>query len=685
MFFQAGRPLAAPAASTTSASPTEILWDTWGIPHIFAKDAKELFHAFGWAQMQSHGDLILRLYGQARGRAAEYWGEEYLDSDRWVRTMGVYERAREWLQLQSPASRGFLEAFAAGANAYAREHPDEIAPEVQVVLPIQPADVLAHGQRIVLFNFITQPAGAKEKSESWRKAGSNAWAIAPKHSANGHAMLLANPHLPWSDFYLWFEAQLAAPGLDAYGATLIGSPFLGIAFNDYLGWTHTVNTHDGQDHYELILAEGGYRWDGGVRAFDQTEHKLKVKQKDGTSREVKLVVRRSIHGPIIAERNGKALALRVVGLDQMASLDQYWAMARAKNLAEFETALKRMQLPMFTVIYADRDGHILHLFGGQTPTRPQGNYKWSGIVPGETSATLWTKTHPYEDLPRVVDPPSGWLQNANDPPWTTTFPPVLNPDKFPAYMAPRRMSFRAQRSARMLMEDERISFEEMIRYKHSTRVELADRILDDLAAAVGKHGGDKARRAMAVLEAWDRCTEADSRGAVLFQSLFEELTVRSGKSGPFAVAWNETSPLKTPDGLADPAMAAAALEAAAGKVEAAHGTLNVPWGDVNRLRRGKLDLPGNGCTGDPMGTFRAMHYRKAADGHQEMVGGDSFVAAIEFSSPVRAQAVLGYGNASQPGSLHLTDQLPLVARKELRPVWRTRAEIEPHLESRKTF
>ena len=53
--------------------PTEILWDSWGVPHIFAADMPNLFYAFGWAQMANHGDLLLELYGQARGRAAEYW------------------------------------------------------------------------------------------------------------------------------------------------------------------------------------------------------------------------------------------------------------------------------------------------------------------------------------------------------------------------------------------------------------------------------------------------------------------------------------------------------------------------------------------------------------------------------------------------------------------------------------
>jgi acyl-homoserine-lactone acylase len=104
-------------------------------------------------------------------------------------------------------------------------------------------------------------------------------------------------------------------------------------------------------------------------------------------------------------------------------MGQFWDMARANNVSEFEAALQRLQLPMFNIIYSDRDGHILYLFNAQVPIHSQGDWKyWQGVVPGDTSATLWTKTHPYTDLPRVLDPPSGWLQNANDPPWSATFP-----------------------------------------------------------------------------------------------------------------------------------------------------------------------------------------------------------------------------------------------------------------------
>ncbi len=358
-------------------------------------------------------------------------------------------------------------------------------------------------------------------------------------------------------------------------------------------------------------------------------------------------------------------------------------MARATNLKEFEVVLRRLQIPTFTVLYADRAGHILHLFGGQTPVRPQGDYNWSGIVPGDRSATLWSTTHPYDDLPRVLDPPSGWLQNSNDPPWTTTFPRVLDPRNFPSYMAPHFMDFRAQRSARMLSEHSSLSFDDVVQYKHSTRMELADRVLDDLLPAA-RQGNATAVQAANVLSAWDRCADASSRGAVLFQAFVRELNRRSGRRGPFALRWDESAPLTTPDGLSDPAVAVAALEAAAAHVEATYDAMDVAWGDVYRVRGAGVDLPANGGPGD-LGIFRVVEFMPAENDRFEGFAGDSFVAVVEFSEPLRAMVLTGYGNASQPNSPHRADQLKLFARKELRPAWRTREEVLAHLDSREVF
>src|SRR5215213_852025 len=668
-----------------SAQQSEILWDTWGVPHIFAKNDAGAFYAFGRAQMHSHGDLILRLYGQARGKGSEYWGQNYFESDKWVRTMGIPGRAERWYQAQSPSFRKNLDAFAAGINAYASEYPNRISNDIKMVLPVTPVDVIAHAQRVVHFTFVVNPGVVSGVARQWPGNGSNGWAIGPQRSTSGNALLLANPHLPWSDLFLFYEAQIKAPGVDAYGAALVGFPVLLIAFNNDLGWTHTVNTFDGQDLYELNLADNGYEWDGQARPFETRSEVINVKQADGTIKENQFVVKQSIHGPVVVEKGSKALALRVVGLDHPGMLEEWWEMSKATNLKSFEAVLKRMQIPMFNVIYADRKGHIMYLFNGLVPQRPKGDFAyWQGIVPGNTSATLWTREHRYEDLPRVLDPPSHWVQNTNDPPWTATYPRVLDSRKFPSYMSPNFLDFRSQRSIRMISSEGHLSLEQLIQFKHSSRMELADRLLDQLIPAAQQYGSETGKAAAKVLEAWDRSANSESRGAVLFLFWTREMKIGGSASKAFASGWDEKNPITTPEGLADPQAAVTALETAAQKVKAAFGSFDVAWGEVARLRFGDGDGPANGGPSG-LGIFRVVEYAQTKDGHLQAAFGDSFVSVVEFSNPVRARVLLTYGNASQKSSPHAGDQFKLFSKQELRPVWRTRKEIEANLESRESF
>jgi acyl-homoserine-lactone acylase len=280
----------------------------------------------------------------------------------------------------------------------------------------------------------------------------------------------------------------------------------------------------------------------------------------------------------------------------------------------------------------------------------------------------------------VVDPPSGWLQNANDPPWTTTFPAAADATRYPAYLAPRGMSFRAQRSARMLDGDSSLTFEELVEDKYSTRMELADRLLEDLIPLARSKGGILADAAR-VLDNWDRSAEADSHGAVLFDRFWRELVELSGAKSPFKTKWDERHPRATPAGLTDPVTAAKALQAAALRLTLERRPLDVAWGQVYRLRRDGVDLPANGGPGD-LGLFRVVNFRKDDDGRMRATGGDSYIAAIEFGAPVRAESLVAYGNWSRAGSPHRTDQLRLFADKRLKPVWRTRLEIEANLETK---
>ena len=127
----------------------EILWDSFGVPHVYARDEAGVFYGFGYATAQNHGDVVIKLYGQARGRAAEYWGASEVESDKWVIANGIYERAKAWYAKEPASFRANLDAFAAGMNAYARAHPEALDPSVRQVFPITGVDVMAHGHRLM--------------------------------------------------------------------------------------------------------------------------------------------------------------------------------------------------------------------------------------------------------------------------------------------------------------------------------------------------------------------------------------------------------------------------------------------------------------------------------------------------------------------------------------------------------
>ena len=139
---------------SAAVKKTEILWDTLGVPHIFAQDRESMFYAHGWAQMHNQADLLLQLYGESRGRGAEYWGADHLGLDRWVQTNSVPELAKHWYAAQNPTFRGYVDAFARGMNDFAAAHPEAISPQFRLVLPVSGVDVIGHSLRVVHFMYM---------------------------------------------------------------------------------------------------------------------------------------------------------------------------------------------------------------------------------------------------------------------------------------------------------------------------------------------------------------------------------------------------------------------------------------------------------------------------------------------------------------------------------------------------
>jgi acyl-homoserine-lactone acylase len=241
------------------------------------------------------------------------------------------------------------------------------------------------------------------------------------------------------------------------------------------------------------------------------------------------------------------------------------------------------------------------------------------------------------------------------------------------------------RGIRMLSDAPRISFDALIVDKWSTRSELADRILPDLLEAAYRYGDELVREAAEVLARWDRCVNADSRGALLFLNWSDRHEAVNGYAAAgFARPYDLHDPLTTPAGLADPKAAVAALAVAARDTIATYGALDAPWGQVMRFRIGSVDLPANGGPGR-LGVFNAIDYAALQNGTRTANFGGSYTAVVSFDSPSRAKVLSSYGSSSQPGSPHSSDQLPLLSTQTLRDAWRTRAEVEANLESADHF
>jgi|TARA_B110000967_G_scaffold111913_1_gene114570 acyl-homoserine-lactone acylase len=660
------------SCAQTEKIEAEIAWDTWGVPHITANTVEELFFAQGWAQMHNHANLILELYGSSRGKGAEYWGQEKLQNDILIHTLGFDELADEWGGNQDPEQKIINKAFIDGMNAYAKAHPEALDEKNKVVLPLTTKDVNMHAMYVIFTRFI----GGNDlgRVQQWPDLGSNAYAISPKRSASGNAMLVQNPHLPWWKEFLFFESHLNLNGKNMYGSTLVGYPGIAIGFNRNLGWSHTNNTIDNADTYELELNDGGYLLDGKRKEFEVSSKIIKIKQEDGTIVDKEIPIMKTVHGPVVNKTKGKTLAIRMAGMDRPNMTLQWWRMINSSNFNEFENALKMAQLPYFNVMYADKQGEIFYLFNGLVPKRSSGDWDyWNRIIPGGKSEDVWTEVHDYADLPKIKNPEVGWLQNANDPPWTSTIPVSIDPKDYPSYMAPKSMSFRPQRAARMLIEDESITFDELIAYKLSTRLEFADRILDDLFAAVDASESKKAKEAKKVLENWDREANADSKGMLLFYSWARKFNV--GRNANYTEPWSMDSPNTTPDGIADADRAVQLLEQTAIEVETKFGSLDTNWGDYYRINYNGKNLPANGVDGY-MGVFRVAWPGGSDDKNMFVGGGDSWVGVIEFGDTVKAKVLLSYGNSTQKDSPHNGDQLELFSKKELRDAWFTKSEVE---------
>lgn len=689
-----------PGAEDLSAQVV-IRRDTLGIPHILADTEEAAAYGFGYAQAEDHAVEIARRFIRARGEQAKFFGEEGLENDLQMAAFDNLAQARRGLDQLSPLFRRMVAAYAAGVNRYVSQHRASLPawmPEVTA------ADVLANS-RAGAASALSSPAlvrqlrqkheGAPvetgEHGEEWADApGSNALALMGTRTTTGKPILLGNPHLAWSSLY--WEAQVTVPGqIDFYGSTLVGIPILRAGFNDRLGFVTTNNAPDLDDIFALHIdpARPDHYFFGG-RSMPLTRRDAAIDVRTaGTTRTESRTFWSSHVGPVIYRTSTKAFAVKSTRLDAHRYFEGFYVMSKARSLDEWLAAARLNYVPTSNFTYADADGNALYLWNARIPVRTAGlDYRLD--LEARAEADVWSGFHSVDDFPRLLNPPGGYIQNANNPPAFVSLRDPIDMSRYPESFERGPLGLRPQLALDMLERKEAFSVEDVIRLKFDTRMLLAERVKDDVVAAVADSAGapEEARAGAAALEAWDGRVASDSRGAVLFERFWDLYS--SAVRSPFATPWQASNPATTPSGIADPAAAATHLAAAVRATRAAHGSERVAWGEVHRFRAGALDLPGDGATGT-YGCYRVLRFDEVpgaairAAGNLEagrpLAGfGDAWVLLVDFSGTVTGWSVLAYGQTSSLQSPHSTDQLRTFAAHRLRRAWFTEAEIRGNLE-----
>ena len=690
-----GLPAAVAQDAPSLAMQVQIRRTQYGVPHIQGETLEAAAFGFGYCQAEDHLPNILRGIVGVRSELAATFGPDAtapgdnknLEADFFNRQFRVYSRAVDTYHKLDPDYRAMCEGFAAGLNYYLDKHRASVPDWAPTITG---HDVVAYGMAGVMrfaFNrdkeidkfFKRQGVAAAAIDDgSDAEVGSNMWALAPSRSRSGRTILMCNPHQAWAPVSTYYEAHMIVPGrMNFYGSTFIGRPVLTSGWNEFLGWSHTVNYPDLEEIYELELDAARpdhYRFDGGAVPLEKDEVQVLV-LKDGQKAAEMRTFWHTPLGPAIHRSPTHAYVLRNASWENFRAYEQWLKMTQAKNYAEFRRTVEMNQLPMFNICYADRVGNIFYLWNGTVPKLPHAAHKGEA-VPARRSADVWTEFLQTAELPQLFNPPGGYVQNCNSPPFFTNLRAPLDPAKFPPYFPANNVSLRSQHSLRLVDNDLKFSLEEVRDRKHSPGMLLAERVKGDLIAALrSMPATSELEAAIATLESWDNTVTAESRGGTLFTAWWNRYLAAGGKH---AVEWSAAEPTSTPRGLADAELAKKSFVAALDDVREQYGRADVSWGDSHRVRKQGVDLPLSGGSG-LMGCFRVLDFRTDEDGKQVAMGGDSFVFAVEFSEPPRAYSVLAYSQSEIEGAPHYSDQAALFSAGQMKSVAFTDAEIAAQL------
>ncbi|MCC7086271.1 MAG: penicillin acylase family protein [Pirellulales bacterium] len=678
------------ASAEQLAESVTILRDSYGTPHIDgATDAATLF-GLAYAQAEDNFWQVEDNYILSLGRYSEVHGPTGMNSDFLNRAFEIVPRSREDFAHCDPADRRLTEAFISGLNYYLAKHP-QVKP--RLIQRFEPWHLLAFSRHLTLemcfrYTRLDRNFLPRVNPRIWAASGSNAWAIAPQKTRDGKALLLVNPHLPQFGFTQLYEAHLrSGEGLNVAGAMFFGNPLPSLGHNDSLGWALTTNEPDIADLWRLTFDDRlrplRYRYDNATRDATQWTETIGVLGSQGVVPK-RYAFRKTHYGPVVAqEDDAHYLAARVADLFELRPLRQTLRMAKARNVAEFRRAMSMLQIPFMNVLCADREGSVFYLYGGSIPRRDP-SFDWTNPVDGSNPRTAWSGFHSFDELPQLLNPQAGYLQNCNSSPFTTTH--LDNPDRrrFPDYMFEDADDdkLRAKRSRELLQARDDWTLELLEQTAFDTTLYWAIHEMPKFMAAmetVNICNPQLAGRALPLvdrLERWDGKITSDSTAATLCTAWYERLY---GAEYP--------GEQLLPEFVDKPVAQIEALVAAADSLSQKFGDWQVRWGDAHRVQRHPRMInlfplpfsdaePSLPCVGGhgPMGIIFTQYYSPVLNvpfvetqkKHYALVGA-TYLAAYEFGDRFRGGTLVNFGASADPDSPHYFDQAELMAAGKFKP------------------
>jgi len=686
-----------------TAERVTIMRDKWGIPHVFGKSDADAVFGLLYAQAEDDFKRIELNYINAMGRLAEVEGEAEIWRDL---RMKLYIRQDD-MQAQYAASPAWLKdlmiGFADGLNYYLHTHP-HVKPklltrfEPWMALTFSEGSIGGDIESIDLkelerfYGAPTRLAHKVDQTSIDEPRGSNGFAIAPKLSASGHALLMINPH---TSFYFRPEVHMVSEqGLNAYGAVTWGQFFIYQGFNDKLGWMHTSGGGDVIDEYlETVSERGGkffYKYGSEQLPMRAMPIALPYKKPDGSMTSRLITAYFTHHGPVVRAQNGKWVAVKMMD-EPLKALTQSYTRTKARDYQAFFKAMELRTNSSNNTVYADAQGNIAYFHGNFLPKR-NALYDWTRPVDGSTPATEWQGLHQIKDTITLVNPASGYVLNTNN--WPCTAAGVSSPvcKNYPAYMWTLPENARGINAARVFKGIKNVTLDSLIAASYDTRLAAFDKLVPAVVADYEALPASDTRRGalreqIASLRAWDKRYAIDSVPTSLAvywgQEMVAEHLMRARAE--------RISPL---DYIADrlsPAERLNALQRAADKLTADFGTWRTPWGEINRFQRISGDIDQQYDDSKPslpvafpsanwgsLASFGMVAKQKTKRIYGDR--GNSFVAAVEFGPRVRAKSILAGGQSSDPRSPHFDDQAAMYARGEFKDVLFYKEDIERHLE-----